>query len=297
VRPRVGLATYGRAPQLAPDDQLLLPALDKLGVDAEPVVWSSHAPVWTAFDAVIIRSCWDYHLHSPAFHAWLAGLESAGVPVWNSPTLVRWNADKRYLLDLSTRGIATIPTRIVTRGRVADVERIVMEEQWPRFVIKPAISASGFETYAIEAPIDDTARATIARVVSVGDALVQPFASEVPRDGEFSFTFLDGAFSHATLKRATQGEFRVQTEHGGSVESVEPAAQLIEGAQQVLSVLPEVPLYARVDGIARDGAFVLMELELIEPNLFMDFAPGSADQLARAITSHLVTPRAKAPRV
>ena len=97
---------------------------------------------------------------------------------------VRWNADKRYLLDLDARGVATIPTRIVSRGRLGEVERIVAEEAWPRFVIKPAVSASGFETYALDAPIDASARETIARVVSAGDVLVQPFADEIPRDGE-----------------------------------------------------------------------------------------------------------------
>src|SRR5436305_2774518 len=101
---RIALATYGRAPALAPDDQLLLPALGSRAVAAEPVVWSSHSPVWTAFDAVVLRSCWDYHLHSDAFHAWLDRLERSGVAVWNAPSLVRWNANKRYLLDLAQCG-------------------------------------------------------------------------------------------------------------------------------------------------------------------------------------------------
>ena len=287
MRRRVGIATYGRAPRLAPDDQLLLPALEACGVDAEPVVWSSRSSVWTAYDAILIRSCWDYHLHSATFHEWLDRLEQGGATVWNAPSLVRWNADKRYLLDLAQRGVATIPTRIVPRGRIGELERILSEERWSRFVIKPAISASGFETYALDAPIDDAARASIARVVSAGDALVQPFADEIPRDGELSFMFIEGVFSHATLKRATAGEFRVQTEHGGSVERVDAPLALIEDAARALSSLPTVPLYARVDGIARDGAFVLMELELIEPNLFFELSPGSADRLARAIASRL----------
>src|SRR5512133_4186868 len=92
VKRRVGIATYGRAPHLAPDDQLLLPALEACGVDAEPVVWSSRSSVWTAYDAILIRSCWDYHLHSAAFHEWLDRLEQGGATVWNAPSLVRWNA-------------------------------------------------------------------------------------------------------------------------------------------------------------------------------------------------------------
>lgn len=266
-----------------------MPVLASLGIDAEPVVWSSRATVWTAFDAIVIRSCWDYHLHGAAFHAWLDRLEQSGVVVWNSPATVRWNADKRYLLDLDARGVATIPTRIVPRGRLGEVERIVAEEAWPRFVIKPAVSASGFETYALESPIDASARETIARVVSVGDALVQPFADEVPRDGEISFTFIDGEYSHATLKRAITGtgEFRVQTEHGGTVELFVPPEELIGQAAKTFASLPDVPLYARVDGIAREGAFVLMELELIEPNLFLEFAAGSAERMGEAIARRL----------
>src|SRR5690242_2069008 len=138
MKKRVALATYGRAPALAPDDQLLVPALDALGVLAEPVVWSSHA-MWTAFDAVVIRSCWDYHLHRDAFLAWLQSLESAGVPLWNPASLVRWNSNKEYLIDLESRGVPTIHTAIVQRGRVADVEKVVAENRWTKFVIKPAV--------------------------------------------------------------------------------------------------------------------------------------------------------------
>jgi glutathione synthase/RimK-type ligase-like ATP-grasp enzyme len=283
----VALATYGRAPGLAPDDQRLLPALASQGILAEPVVWSSHTPVWTAFDAVMIRSCWDYHLHSSAFRAWLDQLEKSGVQVWNSPPLVRWNADKHYLLDLAARGVATIPTVVVRRGHLDDVERAVTDQRWSRFVIKPAISASGFETYALDMPLDATARATIARVVSAGDALVQPFADEIPRDGELSFTFIDGEYSHAVIKRATQGEFRVQTEHGGSVQPVSPAQGLVDRASKALASLPSAPLYARVDGIARDTSFVVMEIELIEPNLFFELSPGSAERMALAIARRL----------
>jgi glutathione synthase/RimK-type ligase-like ATP-grasp enzyme len=286
---RVALATYGRAPALAPDDQLLIPALDALGVLAEPVVWSSRAAMWTAFDVVVIRSCWDYHFHSDAFRAWLDALEAAGVPVWNPAPLVRWNADKRYLLDLANRGVPTIETVIVGRGRAPDVERLVGEKGWTRFVIKPAISASGFETYAIDAPLDEHTRATISRVASSGDVLVQPFAEEIPRYGELSFTFLDGEFSHAALKQAAAatGEFRVQTEHGGTVTKTSASSHLVDQAARSLATLPTMPLYARVDGIVRDDQFVLMELELIEPNLFLDLEPSAPARMALGIVRRL----------
>jgi glutathione synthase/RimK-type ligase-like ATP-grasp enzyme len=203
---------------------------------------------------------------------------------------VRWNADKRYLLDLARRGIATIPTMIVPRGRGCDVESLAIAEGWTRFVLKPTVSASGYETYALRTPLDDAAREAIAKVTAIGDALLQPFVEEVPRYGEYSFTFIDGAFSHATLKRATPGEFRVQTEHGGSVEPVDAPRALVEQATHALKVLPETPLYARVDGIARGSAFLLMELELIEPNLFLGEASGAAERLAAAIDRRVGRP-------
>jgi glutathione synthase/RimK-type ligase-like ATP-grasp enzyme len=287
---RIALATYSRAPRLAADDELLPPALASLGITAEPVVWSNDSATWSDFDAVVVRSCWDYHLQFAEFLAWLARLDAGGIAVWNSSPLLRWNADKRYLLDLAQRGAATIPTMVVPRGRGCDVESFAIAEGWTRFVLKPAISASGYETYALRTPLDEAARDAIAKVTTIGDALLQPFVDEVQRDGEYSFTFIDGVFSHATLKRATPGEFRVQTEHGGSVEPVDAPRALVEQATHVLNVLPETPLYARVDGIARGSAFLLMELELIEPNLFLSDGSGAVERLASAIARRVGRP-------
>lgn len=287
MRPRIALATYDRAPGLALDDRRLIPALSDHGIDAEPAVWSDDAVIWETFDGVVVRSCWDYHLRLGAFEAWLDRLDASRLPVWNSPSLIQWNANKRYLLDLAQRGVATVPTMIVPRGRAADVDAMVRAEGWTRFVLKPAVSASGFETHALLAPLDAAGRDVVAHVLSLGDALIQPFADEVARDGEFSFTFIDGDFSHAAIKRARAGEFRVQTEHGGSVDAATAPPALAEQAANVLRALPDVPLYARVDGIARGEAFLLMELELIEPNLFLALDAKSPDRFAHALAERL----------
>ena len=284
---RVALATYESAPELAPDDRPLIPALARIGIHAEPAVWSDSSIAWESYDAVVIRSCWDYHLRVVEFFSWLDRLESADVRAWNPPALVRWNADKRYLLDLARRGVPTIPTMIALRGRARDVEAIVHAEGWRRVVVKPAISASGYETHSLTSPFDDEARETIVRVASLSHVLVQPFVEEIPRDGELSFTFIDGRFSHATLKRARSGEFRVQTEHGGSVENTVVDANLMEQASRVLAAIDDVPLYARVDGVVREGDLLLMELELIEPNVFLGARAGAVDAFAEAIRARL----------
>jgi glutathione synthase/RimK-type ligase-like ATP-grasp enzyme len=286
-RQRLALATYDKAPGLAPDDQLLLPALAAEGIDAQSAVWSNPEVRWESFDAVVIRSCWNYHLHPIEFIRWLDRLESAGVSIFNSPTLVRWNADKRYLIDLAARGAATIPSRLVPAGQPAQAASILALERWPHAVIKPAMSASGYETYAIHFPLDARDEARVERVLALGDGLLQPFADEVQRNGEYSLIFLDGAFSHATIKRAGGSEFRVQTEHGGSVAAIDAPAAFVAQAARILGLLPETPLYARVDGIGRGDLFLLMELELIEPNLFFEFGRGAAGRFATALGARL----------
>ena len=286
MQKRIALATYDKAPGLAPDDRLLIPALERLGIRAEPSIWSDRSIHWRDFDAVIIRSCWDYHLRFAQFENWLAALQADSVPLWNPASVVRWNADKRYLLDLAGRGVATIPTMTAMRGHDA-VESLAAAEGWTRFVIKPAISASGYETFALRMPLDEASRDTIARVANLGTVLVQPFADEIARFGELSLMFFDGAFSHATVKRARPGEFRVQTEHGGTVDPIVVEQALIEQAAAVVRSLDERPLYARVDGITRGDAFLLMELELIEPNVFMSYSENAAERFARAIAQRL----------
>jgi len=287
-RPRLALATSEKAPNLAPDDQRLIPALDRAGTHAEPAVWSGDT-AWESFDGVVIRSCWDYHRRSPEFHAWLDRLEAGGVALWNAPPLVRWNADKRYLVDLAARGVATIPTVVVPRGRGRDAGAVAAAEGWTRLVVKPAVSASAYETHVLRAPLDEAALEVIARLTSAGDILVQPFIDEVAVNGEYSFTFLDGVLSHVTIKRAAAGEFRVQTEYGGSVSVAHPPAAIAEQAERAMAALHETPVYARVDGVARDGAFLLMELELIEPNLFLGYSPGAHDRMASAIARRLAS--------
>ena len=286
-RPRVALATYAGAPTLSRDDELLACALATLGIDALPAVWSSDTVRWQEFDAIVIRSCWDYHLQIGLFHAWLAYLDSITVPVWNATDIVRWNSNKRYLLDLAARGIATIPTELVRGATSSGVERIAAVRAWPAFVVKPAVSASGHETHSFHAALSARDRAVIDRVASLGEILVQPFAPEVRRDGEWSLTFVEGVFSHATLKRAAAGEFRVQAEHGGSDGPIVPSDAVVRQAECALLTLPETPLYARVDGILRDGAFLLMELELIEPNLYLENDSRAAVRLAAAIADRL----------
>jgi hypothetical protein len=214
--PRVALATQAALPDLYADDRLLIPALAARGVHAGAAVWDDPSVDWTTFDAVVVRSCWDYHLKHDAFLAWVARLEHAGVAVWNPPAVIRWNAEKGYLRQLDDRDVRIVPTRWIERGSAGSLHDVLHDAGWERAVVKPAISASAHETWRTsrQSATDDEAR--FRRMVQRGRVLVQPFMEAVVSTGEWSHVFIGGEFSHAMLKRARSGDFRVQSEHGGS---------------------------------------------------------------------------------
>lgn len=284
---RIALATYAKVPTLNDDDRLLVPALAALGVTAAPAVWDEAGVCWDELQGVLIRSCWDYHLRAPEFLDWIARLERSGVRVWNAGDVLRWNHHKRYLRDLAARGVATVPTRWLARGEAADLRALLAEAGWRDAVIKPAVSASAFGTWRSSTETASRDQSRLEQLLSAGEVMVQPLVSEVGRGGEWSLVFLGGSFSHAVLKRAAAGDYRVQWEFGGSAESQAPASHLIADAERVLAAVPGKPVYARVDGVERDGRLVLMELELIEPHLFLGWDAPAAGRLARALREEI----------
>jgi glutathione synthase/RimK-type ligase-like ATP-grasp enzyme len=285
---RLALATYPGFPDLWREDRRLIPAFAQHGIRAEPAVWSNAAVEWHAYDAVLIRSCWDYYSDYPAFIRLLDTLDAADVRVFNPSDVIRWNTDKRYLLDLEAAGAPVMPTAILPRDSAHKIESLAASRGWSRLVVKPTVSANGHETHALNLPLDANDSDTLNAMLSRGPVLVQPFAPEIRETGEYSFIFIDGSFSHAVLKRPRQGEFRVQVEYGGTVEPFDAPDWVIDQAAQALAAARRATLYARVDGIVRDGRFLLMELELAEPNLYFEFAPEAASRLAAAVARELV---------
>ena len=270
---RIALATCTDWPELTDDDRLLIPALQQLDVGAVPAVWDA-AVDWTRFDQVVIRSIWDYHLRPNQFLDWIRELEDAGVTVQNHPSLIRWNADKRYLRELSSSG-ATIPQTIwIEDGVELSSDEVLDMHGWSSVVAKPTVSASAYNLRRIfkgEPPVQ-----------LKGPALVQEFIPEIVSSGEWSLVFLGGKYSHAVVKRPSAGDFRVQHDFGGKAALTEPRAEMIAEATRIVDSLPGRPLYARIDGVDRDGTLVLMEVELIEPELFLKLG-NTANRFAEEI--------------
>jgi hypothetical protein len=289
--PAIALATYASLPDLASDEQPLVENLAALGVHARAAVWDDPSIAWNELDAVVVRSCWDYHLRYDDFFGWIDRVTRCGVPIWNPPATLRWNSRKTYLHDLSIGGVRTVPTLWLLpdnpRAATVSLATILADTGWERAVVKPIISASAHETWSVtleEAREDAAAQnARLRALIARPGVMVQPFIREVESDGEWSLQFFGGVFSHAVRKRAALGDFRVTREWGGTHETVTPPPNVIAQAAHALRAAPGESVYARVDGVLIDGHLVVTELELLEPSLLLDADPEAPSRLARAI--------------
>lgn len=284
-RPRVALVTSSALPSLYGDEQELPARFAAAGVDAEPVVWSDSAVAWSRYDAVVIRSTWDYFQRIDEFVSWLDRLERDGVPLHNPVPLVRWNFDKRYLAELEARGVRIVPTRFFDTGAHVDLPSLMREAGWSEAIVKPAVSGGAYRTHRFGVADAPTVQRELDEILRTSGALVQPFLDEITRIGEHSLFFFGGRFSHAVVKTPAGGDFRVQAQFGGTHRAIEPPAAMVAAAREVLALLPTATLYARIDGVERSGRFELMEVEVIEPYLFFPGSPGAIDRYVAAVAA------------
>ena len=285
--PCVGFATSRRFAELVADDQLAVRRLRALGADVRSIVWTDEVARLDGCALIVVRSCWDYHLMPGRFHEWIQAVEARGARVWNPPAMIAWNTDKTYLRALAAAGVLVPETLWLDRGERCDLPALLSARGWIRAVVKPAISATAWRTFVTRPETARSDQAALDEVLTETGALVQRFVDEIESEGEWSLVFFDGAFSHAVMKRPTRGDFRVQEDFGGSSEARVPSSAIVEAASYALRQVPGAPLYARVDGVVVEGAFTLMEMELIEPSLFLGSDERAADRFAQAILRRL----------
>lgn len=268
------------------DDHLLQAALAERGLRSQRVDWSEPCVDWSAFDCALFRTTWDYFERFPEFTAWLDAVESL-TKLCNDPTLVRWNWDKHYLADLASRGVAVVESRYIERGSTVCLQALLAASGWTEAVVKPCISGAARHTYRINrraANQIDTVNAIVEQLLRTESLIVQPFQRQVLSRGEDSLIVIDGRVTHAVRKLAKPGDFRVQDDHGGTVHPYQPTVGQIMLAEEAVTVCRPVPVYARVDLIVDNaGRDAVMELELIEPELWLRLYPPAATALAGAI--------------
>jgi len=284
------VATCREWPEPSRSDALYIDALRARGVAVRHAPWNADPGPFLAAGVVILRSTWDYHHDLPGFRRWLSLLDAAGVPLWNPPALVRWNLDKRYLLELGQAGIP-IPQSVVLDTPSSDAVTEVMQARgWEEAVLKPAWGASGFGVRLVR--LSEVPDAPFDLEAPGRPVIVQEYLGEVAAHGEVALVYFGGGFSHAVLKQPAAGEFRVNSQYGGSVSVIAAPEELRSAGERVIAALPSVPLYARIDGVLRDGEFVVMEVELHEPGLWLHLAEGASERFADATLAALATTHA-----
>lgn len=274
----LAFATCREMPGLQPDDEPIAAALRELGAEVRALPWNGPLAPFSACDLVVVRSTWDYAQTPAEFLVWLDQLAGAGLAVTNPPALMRWNACKDYLLDLAARGAPLAPTRKVA-AQADEIRRAMAELGLDEAVVKPVYGAGASGLSVVRA---DDGEGLAAAADRLGyDGLVQPLIPEIRTVGEASLTFIGEELSHAAIKRAAPGSILIHAEHGGATAPFEPTARQVDTASKVLRMLPESADYARVDLVPTPAGDVLMEVELIEPELFVLHGDGAPERFAR----------------
>jgi len=232
---------------------------------------------------LIVRTTWDYYKQADVFRSWLDAVERAGVPMFNPVSVVRDNMHKFYLKRFQEKGITIIPTLFSAAAAPLSFDTL-QAQGWHKVVIKPAVSAGSFLTDAYE--VGALTRGRFQELVSQGDWLIQPYLPEIATAGELSLIFFNGTFSHAVLKKPKDGDFRVQKQYGGQYQRIDPMPELLQVGQRI-ATLENNLLYGRVDGVMIDGRFHLMELELIEPDLYFEFGTDISQRFVNGVMEKL----------
>lgn len=266
---------------------LLKLALEQKGLSVQRTYWDNPNYDWSQTRAVVFRTIWDYFERFAEFWPWLEKLNGQTTLI-NPFSLIAWNINKQYLKDLQRRGIAIVPTHFVDRGKYQPLKEICKLNGWKNIVIKPAVSGAAFHTYKImemEIPLKET---PFQQLIAERDMLVQPYVDTITEMGEASLMVFNGHYTHAILKKAKAGDFRVQDDFGGTVHPYNPTPTEIAFAEQVFAACQPMPAYGRVDLVwDKKRNHYLSELEIVEPELWVRNHPASALYFAEGIQKYL----------
>ncbi len=268
-----------------PEVPVVAEALRAAGMSPHVVSWDDELD-WAAYALVVVRSPWDYFDRVVEFYEWAARVQLV-TRIVNPADVIRWNSHKGYLVELAAKGIPTVPTRLIPGGSI-DVDLQLEECPWDEVVIKPAVDGGGREVLRARRD-SDVARLHAEALSAKGDVIVQPFVPGIV-DGERSLVFLGGAFSHAVRKVPAEGDYRVQYFYGGTELEHAPDTAELRVALWAIGSAPGRLTYARVDLVDWEGAPTLMELEAIEPDLYLRDTPDRLARFAAAIQAELEMP-------
>lgn len=264
------------------DDEHAIGPLNALGWQVSTLSWRQTQIAWSDFDIVIIRSTWDYWNDVPAFLDTLEKIDRQTI-LANRLDLVRWNLAKTYMRDLQQKSISIVPTLFANSLEADFFPTYQCRLGADEIVVKPVVGANGEDAFRISKGDTKERLESIAERFHNRDCMIQPFMASILKEGEYSLFFFAGHYSHAILKVPAESEFRSQEERGAEIRSVLPQEKLLIRAQQALDTVTPSPLYARIDFVRNEDDFLVMELELIEPSLYLRMNPEAPARFAASI--------------
>ena len=285
---KIALVTYNdngvyHLASLKNEDDLLVEYLERKGLTIEKPVWNNPRVEWESYDIVLLKSPWDYFNLIDDFYTWLTKMEDKNIKFLNPIATVKWNADKHYLKNIEDSGLKIAPCIFLEKGEQVNLNDFFPSLNTTKLIVKPVVSGGSKNTFKVVAANVEEINHQLQSLVEVEDFIVQPFLNEIEENGEWSFLFFGGKFSHALVKKAKAGDFRVQHVFGGTIHPQQPPKDLIEIAQGYVDHFAKGCLYARVDGVLVGEQFLLMELELIEPYLFLETNQDSLENYYQAL--------------
>ena len=272
------------------ENHTLLEFLQDKGLDIHAEAWSDPHVQWEMYDLVLLKSPWDYVHKIDRFHEWLNTIDAVGTRLLNPYAIIHWNSDKHYLQNVVDSGLNITPSAFVEKSDPIDLLTYFDRWQTDNLVIKPCIGGTSRHTHSIVRGQHEKFILLLKKLTLVEAFIIQPFIPEVVKDGEWSFLFFNGRFSHSLIKKPKHGDFRVQQQFGGSIQLQTPSDKLLLQADEYVKKFANGCLYARVDGVVIQGEFHLMELELIEPVLYLTLFPEGYQNYYQALTRLIELP-------
>jgi len=269
------------------EDRLLKEALEKGGLKVHRTNWDNPYFDWSSTRYILFRTTWDYFERFDEFSAWLSEVSNK-TQLINQKELIYWNIDKHYLKDLSDQGIRIPKTTFIEAGDPASLKDYITCCGWEEFILKPAVSGAARHTYRFKKADYKQHSAIFKELIKVEALMLQEYQNKITSKGEVAFMIFGGKYSHAVLKKAKPGDFRVQDDFGGSLHDYDPSDEEIEFAEKAISVCDPMPVYARVDVIwDNEDQLCVGEIELIEPELWFRRENRSAKRCASAILDYI----------
>ncbi len=272
------------------DADLAIPHLRELGWSVESIPWRRADVDWNHFEAVYICTPWDYPEDANLFLSILEQIDRSGAQLVNALETVRWNIAKTYLRDLQSGGVDIVPSFWFEDFNEQNIDELCDQLGCEQIIVKPVVSTNASNTYLLSRGTSTSVHEELREVFEDRPLIVQRYISSITSDGELSLFYIGGEYSHAIRKVPKSGDFRVQEEHGAQLSLLDPPEPFKAAARKTLNLVRPSPLYARCDFVRDvDGVIMVMELELIEPSLYLRMQPGSAARFASAFDEFVTT--------